>query len=311
MRLLRMALVLTLVTGRALAAEAHDGNARELAGHVFPVSRLVRMPFTPTSLGVAAGVAYGSVEAPTFNVLGMQIGREEYPVAALGHSVEGTVRLWDFLALRLDLEAAAYTGVDAPAALVVGASAFGTGGFGVTLAKRFGSHLQLAAVLDAGYRPSFDITVVPSLIASIQQRQFATSDLVVDTRRWLFGAGAAFALTLAPPLGIMGDISYVHPRTKVAGQVSNADDLATAIQIDFDFGRFTPVPIAVVGAYRTQFILDTQADSRVQEVSAGLYYTGRSWLVAGIDVSGLFTSLRPQLDTRALFGTFSLKYFWQ
>lgn len=301
--------VCMLVAARAVADD-EGVHARSLGGHVFPTTRSVRVPFTLTNVGLSATLGGGRVEGPDLDVNGVQVGLRGYDLAGMAQTIRGGVRLADPVLLRFEAEAAAYSGTNTRSALVVGASAYGASGLGLTIGQTFFERLRLALLADFAFRPGYELTVVPGILASIQQQQVVPTGVSTYSERWTFSAGISGAWALAKPLGLLAEVGWTHPRSAVGGSITNDDDLQAGVQLDLDFGAFTPVPVGLVAGYRITNAFASGAALRRQEPNVGVFYTGRERLVLGLEAGALLTELRPGLDTRLFMLTATLRHYW-
>jgi hypothetical protein len=287
-------------------------SGRTTGEHLQIPSRLVRDPFVTTFFGLATAAGFGEVKGPSFSLQGVQIlGRRSYHIGFLGEQFDAGVRLLPWLSIRLSGVGAALTGTDGASALVVGATAFSSGSAGLTLATQIGGNLRLAFVGDVLYRPQFDVTVVGGLAASIASGSIDPSGIFSRADLTVYTAGVSAAYGVGKALGLIANVNYQHQRSDRQGVVNNANDLGGSAQFDVNFGAISPVPLAIVGSYRVDTAFALGSFNTTQEVAAGLYYTGRTALVLGLDVGARFFDLRTSaLDTRAGIGTFVLRYYF-
>lgn len=305
--------VIGLVGSLASVARAEEGSTprgRELAGHLFTVSRLVRDPFTPTAFTTLTAYAYGTATAQDFNSLGLLPGTREYDLGGFSQLFELNVRVLEWLSLRMGSSATVFTGTSGAAALIAGSSAQAVASAGLTLAHTFGERVRAGVVFDFGWQPAYDLLVASSVVRAIQSRSFTTDEVLQRTNTFTYNLGASAAWAISKMIGVQGVLRWVHPRRDVNGTVQNFEALAAGGTVDFDFGAVSPVPIALVGSYRIQKPFET-GEEIAQEGGGGLYYTGRRELLLGADFSWRTARLRSGLDVSTPILTITFRYDWQ
>jgi hypothetical protein len=302
--------VVCALAATARAQEEPAPRARELAGHVFTTSRLVRDPFTPTAFTSLAAYAYGKATAPDFNPLGLLPGTREYDLGGFAQLFELSVRVMEWLSLRVGSSATVFSGTSASAALVAGSSAQAVASAGLTAAHTFGDRVRAGVVFDFGWQPSYDLLVASSALRAIQQRTFSDEDVLRRTNTLTFNLGASAAWAISRFAGLQGVVRWVHPRREVNGDIRNFEALLAGAVVDIDLREVSPLRIALVGSYRIQKPFET-GEAIDQEGGGGLYYTGRSELVLGADFTWRSARLRSGLDISTPLLTATVRYDWQ
>ena len=299
--------------GRAEPAEPEhqgDANSRELDGLIFIPSRLVRDPFPATYFGLSVESGKGNATGPAINVLGLTVGNQSYSIGGMVSAFDFGARVAPWLSLRLNGGGGTFSGLDGRSVAVAGTSVLLSGGGGITLGTKLGSHVQLAVLGDVTYGPQYDADPFSSIATAIQQGTYKPGSILTHTSRLTFFAGAAAAFAFGPAFGGEVTLSYVHPRLEADDVVENLNEMSGGAVLELDLHQVTPVPLGLVAAYTYYGMFASGDDSHAQEVSGGIYYTGTTRVVVGLDVSGRFFNLRQRLDTSLLIGSIVLRYYW-
>lgn len=294
------------------AAAPAGATERELGGHLFLPSRFVRDPFIATMVSFANTGGVAEVDGPDFNAAGVQIGGRTHQIGSILQATTFEARTLDFLKLRFTLDGGVYSGLNARSALVVGASAFATFAVGAAASWRIGDRLMLGANVDLAGRPSFQLQIVEGLVRALRSGSIDTGGVVTRPDVFAFGGGLVGAFAWTRWLGSTFSLRYERPRIDDG---ANGDivrnDLLAGVTLDLDFQRLWEMPIGLLVAYQHNFALDEATLSRLQELSAGIYYTGRTALQLGADVSWRWFDLRSTLvDASAFFASLVIRYYW-
>jgi hypothetical protein len=70
------------------------------------------------------------------------------------------------------------------------------------------------------------------------------------------------------------------------------------------------VPVGINAAYRLATPLGSDGVSRIEDFSAGVFYTARRELALGLELAWRSFTIRPPLDSNAKLVQIELQYYW-
>jgi hypothetical protein len=289
---------------------------RELAGHVFIPSHFVLTPFSNTSFGMSLAGAVGTATGPVIGIdpaTGMvtKTGTADYPLSAFGPSLEASIRLLEFLDLRLGLVGLLFTGTTGPAALVVG-SGFQLGGnLGVTAGMNFGEHVRAGLTFDFVSSPQFNLLVLSGIATAIASGMIpAPSNLLSKTNTITVEPGLVAAWAPWRFIGGTVNFQYLHPTT-TGSYSSTLNGLALALLADFDLMQVVrEVPLGLTATYKWITPIGSSGVSSTQDLVGGLFYTGRKDLALGLEIGQRVFHVQDTLKSSATFFYISVQYYW-
>jgi len=202
-----------------------------------------------------------------------------------------------------------YSGIDGPSAVVVGA-AIGVGAFVRGTAGRRLGPVQAALTFDASYAPRFGILVFDAIEKALQDRELESGAALELTNAWTMKPGFAVSWAPTAALGLTAAVDYQWVSLDLEGpDTERQDGFDAGIAADLDFGTFTKVPVALIGAFHVLGPLGSSDIDRVTDFSGGVFYTGRPELVLGLEVARRSFMLRD-LDSDATLAQIRLQYLW-
>jgi hypothetical protein len=308
-----LALAAPALAEPATEAEAEDvaASPRALNGHVFTPTRFLTSPFSTTHLSSDTLYAAATATGPRYDVAGRVIGGRTYSLAAFGNVIEYQYRFADFLALRVGGTAVVFSGIDGPSALVTGATFRYNLGLGLTAGYTLARVVRLAVVFDAGLAPAFDLTIAAGLLRAIQTRVFDSDAVFTLGRTVQLQPGLSVAWAPHPLVGLQGEVRYVYTEVEKSSEANaTGDAVSVTALLDLDFGRISPVPLALLGFYKLQDPTEGDKQFRVENAGAGLFYTGRVHLAAGVTYTRQWFDVRPKFPTRANMLDLVVRYYW-
>jgi hypothetical protein len=289
---------------------------RELAGHTFLPSHLIRDPFSITAFGSYFGVGSGKALGPIidrsqFPPVILQ-GQKWYSYSGFAEQVDMDVRLLENLSARLSLGGGTYTGALAGegSALVVGTNVQGSGDLVVKGSWQLGDQWRLAATFGASYGPALAVLVIQGLIDAIKAGEVTADQFVssTETLTWHVGVSSAWAPT--PYLGVMLEAEYLNPRkTGAATYSQNGAKLAADLELDaLPLVRW--LPLAVNGVYSLTAPIGSNGVTTTREFGFGLFYSGRKDLSLGLEAIWRQGRLENDLVSKDELTWLSFRYYW-
>jgi hypothetical protein len=309
----------TPTTGIAITEEAPvaEESYRELNGHVFMPSRFVQEPFSITSFGMGLAGGTGTAKGTEYQVTGSPpnititpTGNfKDYDFSAIGPSLDLSVRIVEWVAIRGSVAASIFSGTSGPAVLNVGSSAIISGGLGVSAGLRLLDSLRLAAIFDWTTIPSYNILILDALIDSINNGAI-TGSFYQQVTVSRVKAGLSTAWAPWDFLGLTLELDYVSQgRT---GQPTQGGALV-ALLADFDIMKVADfLPLGLTAAYKNLSPLGSGSDGvyTVTDYVGGLFYTGRRDLGLGLELDFRSFRLRDeQVSSATIFSVVS-RYYW-
>ena len=287
----------------------------ELDGHVFAPSLLVDTPFRETTfqLGLLYGV--GKATGPNYEVSGGQVvqnGTASYTFADLAQTFRYEYRFADWLSAGLVVLTNAYTGIDGPSVVSIGASVSVGAGLRAKAGYRFGP-VETALVFEASSQPQYGVLVVAALARAIQDGVIDAGSALQSTRTLTYSPTLAASWAPSPAFGLTANAGYLHRTLRTSGTtIADKDGVQLAIAGDFDFAKISSVPIGLLAAYRLTAPLgsDNLALERVDDISGGIFYTGIRELSIGLEVGWRAFEIRPPLDSSGVLAQLGVQYYW-
>jgi hypothetical protein len=290
---------------------ALPGNVhRTMAGHVFTPSLLIRSPFAVTQVGADLLYGSGTAEGNKPALIDGNRGATTYEFAGMGQNFYYDKRVADGVSVGGGLTVLFYSGITGPSAVVLGLEV-GYGLFGrVTAGGQWGA-VRAAFTLDASYAPEYGLHILEA-IESFQLRSGSITQAALTSSNGLtVKPGLAVARALSPAVGLTVSADYqgVWLRSNPSGTWTYSSAVDAAAALDLDFGTFTTVPVAGVGAFRITAPLGSSDLTTVTDYTVGAFYTGRPPLVLGAELGQRRFKLRD-LDAVANLIQFRVQYLW-
>lgn len=287
---------------------------RELAGHVFIPSHFVLSPFSVTSFGMALAAGNGTADGPTYDPTTGTINpnvTKEYPFSAFGPTLDLSVRLFEFLDLRLGIDAFLFSGTSGASALVVGSGFQFGGNLGMTGGLNLGENVRLGVTFDFVSAPAFNLLVLSGIQEAIASGQPPNpQDLLSKTNTITVKPGLAAAWAPWRFIGGTLNFQYLHPQ-KTGSSSSALNGLNLAALVDFDLMKVVhEVPLGFTAAYKWTAPIGASGVHSSQDIVGGLSYTGRSDLALGIEIGQRVFTMDQGLTANALLFTLSTQYYW-
>jgi hypothetical protein len=209
-----------------------------------------------------------------------------------------------------------YTGLDGPSAVSVGAQ-FGAGaGLRVKIGHRFGP-VDAGFSIDGSSTPQYGLLVAAALVKAVKDRVIDPGTALQATHTLAFNPAFTVSWAPAAAFGITGSVGYLFNSLRVSGQsVSNSDQSSIQISAvaDFDFGKVSSVPIAVLGGYRHNAPVGDNGIPAIDDITGGIFYSGIRELALGVEGGWRAFTLRPgttvSLDSHVTVAQLSLQYYW-
>jgi hypothetical protein len=295
-------------TGARPDAATQPGTSdRTLAGHVFVPALLVRSPFATTTFQANLEYGTGTASGQRY-VLDRPVGTATYTFAAEAQNFGYEKKLAEGVSVGGGIVSQLYSGIDGPSVVVIGTQ-IGAGLFGRgTVGRRFGP-VQAAAYFDAEYGPRYGILVLEAIEQALQSG-FDSASAFTESNAWTLRPGLAAAWAPHPAIGVTASANYqwVSLDTTNSGHQTESG-IDAAVAADVDLGYWWRAPLTLVGAYHLTAPLGSNGASRVDDASAGVYYTGRSALALGLEVAWRAFTIRG-LDANATVAQIRVQYFW-
>jgi hypothetical protein len=313
-----VALGAALAVAHARAAEGTSSppeSPRVLNGHLFQPSRLVTGPFTTTEFGMATVFGVGQALAPRYDIHGNQTGTKEYAVAAYGQDLEYQLRFTKDFSARVFVNGLIFSGVDAKGILVAGLTAQYGLGLGLTWGWTLSPTTRLALVADLSVQPQLSVLVGNAVLNAIETKAFSDTGVFSTVNRVTGNPGLSFAWAPLPFLGFVAEARYVWGhRTSSSGGSVNAQGVSLGGIASFDLNPLIHWPIAAQGVFRSELPVGSGGINDVQQVGAGVFYSGRPSLALGLEASWRHGKIRPGVvpTLKADSGSVAImfRYYW-
>ena len=287
----------------------------ELNGHVFSPSLLVDSPFRETTFQLGLLYGFGHATGPKYEVSGGQVvqnGTADYTFANLAQTFRYEYRFAEWLSAGLVVLTNAYTGIDGPSVVSIGANVSVGAGLRVKAGYRFGP-VETALIFEASSQPQYGILVVNALARAIRDGVIDAGSALQSTRTENFNPTLAASWAPSPAFGLTANAGYLHTTLRSSGTtIADKDGFQLAIAGDFDFAKISSVPIGLLAAYRltAPFGSDNAALERIDDISGGIFYTGIPELRLGLEIGWRSFEIRPPLDSSAVVAQLGIQYYW-
>ena len=112
-------------------------------------------------------------------------------------------------------------------------------------------------------------------------------------------------------LGITANAGYVYKSLRLSdgAVVLSQSGIQLGGVADFDFGKISSVPLAVLVGYKLITPLGDDGVSKIEDYSIGLAYTARRQLGLGLEIGRRSFTIRPPLDSSASLVQLGLQYY--
>jgi hypothetical protein len=164
-------------------------------------------------------------------------------------------------------------------------------------------------VFDVDPTPAYGLTLLESLRESIRTGQLVRSNVIETGTNTTYRPGLSAALALDRAVGLVFDARYIAQSGDAIGAGLDDSGYSLGLAVDFDLDALTPIPIGFASAFRwvDQWSGDATAN---KQLDLGVYYTGRSDLVLGLNGTfRAFDQLRS-FDTNVWGGQLTMRYYW-
>ena len=283
----------------AVAQEAERPSRRELNGHVFMPSAVVRDPFVSTFFRTTtgAGAAIG-LEIPVYNLSDSLIRTVtgDIAFAQLGFEYQQVLGTW--LALRASIGGTARLSTSVEALFAEGITAVGGGSLGATARLVQRDRWILSATVDYSTNSLTKVTplefaqnladFVREIIESggTLPDTFPTSELLTEASAPELRGGLRAAYAPKPWLGFTGlvETGWTDPFESEERDRGLFNGGAT---VGVDFGAMGKIPLGVLGSVSGQSKGARGSDlaSAATVFGLGLFYTGRREFSVGVEMT--------------------------
>ncbi|MCB9558286.1 MAG: hypothetical protein H6707_19370 [Deltaproteobacteria bacterium] len=303
---------LTLLTTTANAAPSTatangktEGAARQLNGHTFIRSEFVAWPFITTHFGFTLG---GGLLTSTG--IGIDDNGDDFagPIdnPVVGQSLNISIGLFDWVALRGSFTGLMWTGTDVDLILKGGAQfAYSLDG-GVTVRILKLQSLMLSLGAGTTYAQQKYVAPGRALGALLKSGDFsaAKGGLFVDVKTLAFAPHLALAYAPLSFIGFQSSIGFNVGKAEVGDQSVTSKALEFAIGSSLDLQK-AYIPLAFLVAYQLEKTLGDQSETQHQ-LEAGVYYSGRP----NLDLGVAFSTLLGENEYKQYLGQLRLNYVW-
>lgn len=290
----------TMARGDAYPAVDRDRGGRTVNGHVFVPMRLVEWSFVATSFGTTTSAGIANLLTPNERDANLAAFRQSF-------SLEIAATRW--LGFELGGGAFLLAGVNAPAALNVGAALAYGGRIGV-VARLFRSRTVYLSARIGGRALRTEGIVPRRLVESVDTPELA-SPLISGRFLRLTGA-VELALAPAAWLGIQSSVAVFGQRVDSEGRGDGTFGMHASLGVAIDFAPFrVPFSVLVAGRFTHMAVPEVQVLAlepvgRPQgALELGIFYSGRDDLVLGLSTVGYYAENDRRLGPEIVF-----RYFW-
>jgi hypothetical protein len=291
--------VLAVLTARPSLAQDDRPFRRQLGGHVFMPSAIVRDPFVTTFFRTTTGAGAAlNLDIPVYNLSDSLLGtvRGDVAFAQLGFEYQQAVGNW--LALRGSLSGAARVSTSVAALFAEGITAVWGGSLGGTARLVRGDRWTLSATAD--YNTNYLTKVTPlefaqdlaQFVKDIVESggelpdTFPETSLLTEAAAPELRGGLHAAYAPMPWLGFTAKIEtgWTNP---FQDEEHDRGLFAAGATAGVDFGAMGKVPIGVLGSVAAQSRGATGSDvsSGTSLWGLGLFYTGRREFSVGFEMT--------------------------
>ncbi len=283
---------------------ANETRDRTVGGHTFIPTQLIGTPFNVTSFGSLTGFGYARATVTDSN--GMPFTAN---FAALSQGFDASIKITDYVSIRLGASGSVFSGVDLASALFPGGRVNAEADAGVSFSLPFANRLRMGFAFDASYAPAYRVIPLIPLAATVAQQRLTSSGLLVNEQALQLGGAWQMALALHRSLGVFGEMRYTQAFASFNGDPSSYAFFSSGAGISFDLHAVTPIPFGILGVWRAT--IPVGGGDITHDFSAGFFYTGRRHLVLGPEASltapGTAGGLSKQLVAQ---GALILRYYW-
>lgn len=278
-------------------AIVEGGEGREIGGHWYVT------PFAGQTAIVATSFAFRQGIAAT----GADVGNVRIQFYGYEQGLRLQVGIVNRVALEAEVSGSAnVAGTPDTLLAIAGLGSLRAGG-GAKVRLFTWDPAGLQAAIGAGAYYTRNVVISPRqwIEQSIDQGQVLPADSAILQASGLL-VTPYFALTAGRgPVGVQASVTPAV--ALVEGETTVGLELAA--QLEIDLGRVSPVPLALVGGYSRQAA--TQEDQGpAQQVSAGLWYSGRRAFSIGLLGFYAFQDVAPEVTLTAPGGAMAFQYFW-
>jgi hypothetical protein len=287
------------------------GNVnRTMNGHVFTPSLLIRSPFAVTQVGADLLYGAGTADGNKPALIDGRRGATTYEFAAMGQNFYYDQRVADGVSVGGGLNVLFYSGITGPSAVVLGLEV-GYGLFGRVTAGRQWGPVKAAFTFDTSYAPEYALHILEAIQASRDPNGDITQSALTSSNGLTVKPGFALAYAASPAVGLTLSADYegVWIRPNPGGSWNYSSGIDAGVALDLDFGTFTTVPVAAVGAFRFTAPIGSNDVTTVYDYTVGAFYTGRPPLVLGVELGQRRFKFRD-LDAVANLIQFRVQYLW-
>jgi len=295
------------------AAPAEDGRtAPVLNGHLFSPSVLVDSPFRETTFKLGILYGFGKATGQKYDRNGPVPGETvDYTFAAFAQTFRYEYQFLDWLSAGVLAVTTLYSGIDGPSVVSVGAEVGVGAGARVKAGHQFGP-VQTAIVFDVSSAPEYGFLVAAALIKAIQQGVIDAGSALQATHAVTVNPVLAAAWAPIPALGLTANVGYVYKYLRLSGGAVTTGQNAFQIGgvLDFDFGKVSSVPVAVVAGSKLITPLGDGGIPKIEDYSIGFSYTARRRLGLNLEIGRRDFTIREGLDSNGTLAQLGLQYYW-
>ena len=285
-------------------------SAPEMDGHMFAPSLLVDTPFRTTTFKLGILYGFGHATGPQYDASGNVVGQADYTFAAFAQVFRYEYRFLEWLSAGLSFLTSLYSGIDGPSIVSIGAN-IGIGlGARVKAGHRFGP-VQTAFIVDASTTPEYGILVAAPILKAIQDHVIDASSALQSTHSLTVSPLLAASWAPWPALGLTANAGYVFRSLRLSGtNIADQNGIVLAVLGDVDFKKISSVPIGLNAGYKLTTPLGSGGVTRIDDISGGIFYTGRRELGLGLEMGWRSFSIRPPIDSQGVLIQLELQYYW-
>jgi hypothetical protein len=287
-------------------------TAPELNGHIFMPSALVDPPFRSTTAKVGLLYGVGTATGPKYDSSGQVPGETtDYTFAAMAQTFRYEYQFLDWLSGGVAILTSLYSGVTGASVVSVGAEIGVGAGLRARAGHRFGP-VETAFIIDVATQPEYGLLVAAALLRAVNDGVIDPGSALQATHSLTVNPALSAAWAPIPALGLTVNLGYLFKSLRLTGgaEVLNQSGIQFSGVVDFDFGKITSTPVGVQAGYRIAAPIGSDGISRIEDVTAGVFYTARREFSLGLELGWRSFTIRPPLDSSLKLAQIELQYYW-
>jgi hypothetical protein len=303
-------------TGLRPRSEVNPPHGRIVGGHVFMPAALVPGALITTSFSSSLVLGYGTTS--TTIQIGDRVFQGDYDYAGVGANLAYEHSFGRFFSARVQILEAIFSGITGGSVITVGTTLGTQITAGATASMPIGDNLRVGLLFDAGVGPGFGITIGNALKSLADNCRAgdcnvgSTDSIFAQNNTTFFQPALAANWSFWKPLGVTANIGYQHISQDRDNGTFDGDALQLGTALDLDFYNLSGFPMGL------QFQASWYAPSggatlqHITDLGAGLFYTGREHLAAGIQLDWRRFAVNPDLPVnwKTVLSTIGLRYYW-